>query len=275
MKHYIVLPLILLCVVCLGGVRIDGMTRAVLFLPPPLISLVLAALTLVMFARGRLLDVSAWFDARKSSVFSIANALILGTLFFATAQVFNAVLPERGLLHGVFVIFLLWSLINNMIAGVDARRTLRSLAAMLAFAFTLKFLVLANLTDDTETGVWRRAAELILKGVTLGALDLPRFAASTGYIAFFTLALYLLALWLMPGVKDSQAAAEDATTSSSTSLIKLNATRASPTTNDVLAAYHVLPASERAAVRDAVNLDTLNLAEHHRNQLTIDAPPEE
>lgn len=274
MKHYIVLPLILLCVVCLGGVRVDGVTRAVLFLPPPLISLVLAALTLMIFVRGRLLDVSRWFDARLSSVFSVANALILAALFFATAQVFNAVLPERGLLHGAFVIFLLWSLINNLIAGVDARRSLRSLAAMLGFAFTLKFLVLANLTDDTETGVWRRAAELLLKGVTLGALDVPRFAASTGYIAFFTLALYLLALWLIPGVKENQAA-EDAPSSASTSLIKRDATSESPTTNDVLAAYHVLPASERAAVRAAVNLDGLNLAEHHQTRLTIDAPLEE
>jgi hypothetical protein len=48
-----------------------------------------------------------------------------------------------------------------------------------------------------ESGWLRRVAGTLLQGVALGTLDAPTFAAATGYIAFFTLALYVAGLILL------------------------------------------------------------------------------
>ncbi len=238
--RFILMPTLLLIVALFGGVRVDGVTRAFIFLPPPLISLVLASLVMLLFARAGLIKFNEWFDAKLSMIVSTSHALTLLTLFFATAQVFNCVLPERGLLHALFVLFLLWSLINNLFAAFDAKRALRSLAVLLSFSFALKFLVFANITNDAEAGVWRRAMELLLKGVTLGALDLPRFAPATGYIAFVTLALYLVALWMMPAAPFDETKANFNDETNRTEL------------TEVLAAYEQLSPPEQAAAREFI-----------------------
>jgi hypothetical protein len=48
-----------------------------------------------------------------------------------------------------------------------------------------------------EGGWLKRMAGTLLQGVALGTLDAPTFAAATGYIAFFTLALYVAGLILL------------------------------------------------------------------------------
>lgn len=200
--RFIVLPTLLLIVVLLGGVRVDAATRALVFLNPPLIALILAGLVMSLYTRAKLINIAEWFKPEQPFINATANALTLIALFFATAQVFNVILPERGLLHGLFAMFFLWTLVNNLFAGFDARRALRSVVALLAIAFAVKYLLLANLAgNDEDSGLMRQAVALLLKGVTLGTLDLPRYAPTTGYVAFFAVTFYIVALWLMPEMK--------------------------------------------------------------------------
>jgi hypothetical protein len=112
------------------------------------------------------------------------------TLFFASAQSFYSALPDRGLLHWLFSFFFLWTLWNNQFSAFDARRLLRSLAALFGTAFVLKHLLLASLYAQ-EGGWLQRVAGALLQGVSLGTLDAPTFAPATGYISFFTLVLYI------------------------------------------------------------------------------------
>jgi len=118
------------------------------------------------------------------------------TIFFASAQAFNSVLPEGGLFHWLFSFFFLWTLWNNQFSSFDARRLLRSLTILFGTAFVLKHILLASLYS-AEGGWFKRVAGTLLQGVTLGTLETPTFAPVTGYIAFFTLALYIAGLILL------------------------------------------------------------------------------
>ena len=65
-------------------------------------------------------------------------------------------------------------------------------------AFVVKYLVLANLTATGGASLLQRIFEDPTKEAFTWLLDLPRYAAGTGYIQFFTLALYLIGLFLTP-----------------------------------------------------------------------------
>src|SRR6185295_14871696 len=127
---------------------------------------------------------------------NVSHIWILLTIFFASAQAFNSVLPERGLFHWLFSFFFLWTLWNNQFSSFDARRLLRSLTILFGTAFVLKHILLANLYSP-EGGWLKRVAGTLLQGVTLGTLDAPAFAPITGYICFFTLTLYVAGLILL------------------------------------------------------------------------------
>jgi hypothetical protein len=195
--RYVLLPTVFLTVALLGGLRVAAETGALQFVAPPLVTLILAALLVVLAARGRLVRLGAWLDARHAPLTNVAHALTLGALFFASAQAFNSVLPERGLLHWMFASFFLWTLWSYLPAPFDARRLLRSLALLFGTAFVLKHLLLASLYAPGG-GFVKRLAGVALEGVTLGTLDAPAFAPATGYISFFTLALYIGGLVLLP-----------------------------------------------------------------------------
>ena len=69
---------------------------------------------------------------------------------------------------------------------------------MFGLAFVAKYLVLANLAAPVNESWLRGIFENPAKEAFTWALDLPRFAAGTGYIQFFTIAFYLLGLFLLP-----------------------------------------------------------------------------
>jgi hypothetical protein len=200
----IVLPWLLLTVALLGGVRVALRDRSLLFLPPPLVTLVLAALLVALFVRARLVIPGAWLSSRHTVLENLSHAFTLLALFFATAQAFNSVLPEAGLLHWLFALFFLWTLWNDQFAPFDAHRLLRSVAVLFATAFALKHLLLAGLHGPGDGGWSRRLVSVLLEGVTLGTIDLPAFAPATGYLSFFTLALYVGALALVRPSPDGQ-----------------------------------------------------------------------
>jgi hypothetical protein len=204
--RHLLLPTIFLTVALLGGVRVEAGGGALLFVPPPLVTLILAAMLLVLFARGGAISVGRWLSADHGALENVSHALTLGALFFASAQAFNSVLPDAGLPRLVLACFFLWTLWQNQFSAFDARRLLRSLAALFGTAFVVKHLLLASLTDSG--GGWlRRLTAAMLEGVALGA---PAYAASTGYVSFFALALYVLGLALTPAAPDALDAVDDA-----------------------------------------------------------------
>jgi hypothetical protein len=194
--HYVLLPVLLLTVALLGGLRVAA-DRSFLFIAPPLPTLILAALLMALFVRGGLVRPGAWVNGDRPLLANLAHILTLLALFASSAQAFNSVLPERGLLHWLFCFFFLWTLWNNLFAPFDPARLLRSLAVLFGTAFALKHLLLAGLRP-AESGWAARVAAALLQGVSLGTVDLPAFAPATGYISFFTVALYVGGLMLVP-----------------------------------------------------------------------------
>ncbi len=195
---YIVLPAIFLAVTLLGGLRLSSADNAFLFLKPALICLVFAAVTLVLFVRSGMIAVVGWLAGENSGLRNAANATVLLTLFTALVQLYNSLLPEQGLPFWIVGFCFFWTLWNNLFAEFDPKRLLRSMAALFAMAFAVRWLFLANLTPETS-GSW---IERILQNPTQEAftwlLDIPRYSAGTGYIQFFTLVLFLLGLFLLP-----------------------------------------------------------------------------
>ena len=191
--EFVVLPFLFLTVALLGGLRIGAENGTFIFIAPPLVTLLLATLLLLLLVRGGLLRLHQWVGSDFPPLTNVAHIWMFITLFFASAQAFNSVLPERGLLHWLFSFFFLWTLWNNQFSSFDARRLVRSLTVLFGTAFVLKHILLASLYS-AEGGWLKRVAATLLQGV---ALDAPTFAATTGYIAFFTLVLYVAGLIML------------------------------------------------------------------------------
>lgn len=201
--RFLVLPLALLTVVLLGGMRVRATDQALLFLPPSLVTLCLAALAMALFLRAGLVRGSSWVSAELPLLVSAQHALTLAALFFATAQAINSVLPEAGLLHWVFVLCFFWTLWQDQFQPWAVARLLRSLAVLFATAFLLKHVLLGALYGGPNPALSRRILNALLEGVTLGSLDAPGFAPTTGYVSFATVALYVGALAMIRPVPEA------------------------------------------------------------------------
>jgi len=197
---YLVLPFIFLTVALLGGLRVSSENHAFMFRPPALVTLILSVLLVLLLMRGGLINIRSMIADINPPLTNVAHVWLLLTLFFASAQAFNSVLPEGGLLHWLFSFFFLWTLWNNQFSAFDARRLMRSLVVLFGTAFLLKHLLLSSLF--ASDGTWLKSlTSTLISSVTLGALDTPRFAASTGYISFFTLGLYMVGLILISSLQ--------------------------------------------------------------------------
>ncbi len=195
---YILLPLVFLAVTLLGGLRLGAVDNSFIFLKPALICLVFSAVTLILFFRSGLISIEGWLSEGFSTLRNAANAAILLTMFAATVQLFNSLLPEQGLPFGIVGFCFFWTLWNNLFADFDTKRLLRSLGALFGLAFVVKYLVMANLTAPTGSGWLQRMIENPGREAFTWLLDLPRFSPGTGYIQFFTLVIYLIGLYLIP-----------------------------------------------------------------------------
>ncbi len=195
--QYVFLPLIFLTVALLGGLRISATDSAFVFLKPPLVCLIFATILLVLFFRANLIKLDGWFSEKFSTLKNVANATILVSLFAASTQVFNALLPEQGLPFWIFVFCFFWTLWNNLFAEFDTKRLLQSLGGLFGLAFVVKYLILAGLTAPANKnwiqGIFENPAQEAFSWL----LDLPKFAPATGYIQFFTLVFYLIGLFLL------------------------------------------------------------------------------
>jgi len=129
---------------------------------------------------------------------NVANAAILITLFAATTQLLNSLMPEQGLPFWIVAFCFFWTLWNNLFADFDTKKLLRSLGALFGLAFVTKYLLLANLTAPAGKTWFEALTENPAQEAVTRLLDLPRFAAATGYIQFFTAVIYLFGLFILP-----------------------------------------------------------------------------
>ena len=188
------LPLMFLTVALLGGLRVDD---RVTFVPPPLFALVLGMMLFGVLVRGRVLAPERLMSASRLPLENLNGLVVILSTFFAAAQVFNLVTPESGLPFLLFNVFLFVLLVNTLAAFPDRVSVLRSMAVITGAAFILKFIVLGALSDPGE-GVLKRVLYVLLEGVTLGTLSQPVLHPAAGYIAFATLALFLVGLAMLP-----------------------------------------------------------------------------
>ncbi len=196
--RYFVVPVLFLTVAMLGGLRLAEPDLSLIFLKPALLCLIFAAVMLALFFRSGLIRVDGWFGDDFSMLKNAANGAVLLTLFAATTQLFNSLLPEQGMPFWIVAFCFFWTLWNNLFADFDTKKLLRSLGGLFGLAFVIKYLVLANLTAPTSEGWLRGIFENPAKEAFTWLLDLPRFSPGTGYIQFFVSALYLLGLFLFP-----------------------------------------------------------------------------
>jgi hypothetical protein len=196
-REAIVLPAIFLTVALLGGFRIEAGTDALRFLPPPLMTLVLAVLLMALLVQGGVLAPWLLMNARRSLIENLSGTAVLVGLFAASAQVFNLLTPEAGMLMVLFDVVFLVLLANTAAAAPDRLRLLRSIAVVLGSAFVVKHVVLAAL-QGPGGGTGFRIVSFLFEGATLGTFAYPASGPGTGYVAFLTCALFLLGLVLLP-----------------------------------------------------------------------------
>ena len=167
----------------LGGLRIAD---SEMWRPPPLFTLVLAVFMVGVLNRHGAFALERLLNSARSTL-DLHGLFMILAIVFASAQVFNLTTPDSGLAR--IVVYALYSMVllalNTRASAADRARLLRSCIVIFGTAFTFKFVVLPS----SPTGGWR---EVLCEIVTLGMCE-PRHPA-TGYLAFFTLFLYLLAL---------------------------------------------------------------------------------
>ena len=223
--RYVALPLIFLTVTLLGGLRLSVEDNAFIFLKPALVCLIFATILLILFFRGRLIQIENWFSEDFPMLKNISNGLIILTLFTASTQIFNSLLPEKGLAFWIIGFFFFWTLWNNLFVEFQAKKLLQSLGSLFGLAFVVKYLVLASLTASSEQTWTQKILESLMKEASFGLLDLPKFSAGTGYIQFLTLVLYVVGLILLPSSSSpsKESKSESLTVSSETTSNKLEA----------------------------------------------------
>ena len=198
-REAIALPVIFLTVALLGGLRIAD---RVALLPPPLFALVLSVLLLGLLVRCGALAPDRLMHASRSILANLNGLIVVLAAFLASAQAFNAATPDSGVPRVLFNLAFLVLLANTMAASPDRVRVLRSLLVIFGSAFIVKFIVLAALSSPAE-GVFTRALQVLFEGITLGSVTQDVLHPATGYIAFFTLLLYLFGLVLLPATDQS------------------------------------------------------------------------
>lgn len=193
LREAVVLPALFLTVTLIGGLRIAADVRLV---TPPLFAVVLGLLLVGVLIRAGVVEADRFLNGSRTPLENASGAAVLVTLFAASAQAFNLVTPESGLLHAIFGTFFFVQLLTTLAGVRDRNAGLRSTAVLLGAAFVLRFIVLEAIYAPTG-GSLKRLLTALMEGVTLGSLQYQPHAAATGYLAFAALAMYLLALFLL------------------------------------------------------------------------------
>jgi hypothetical protein len=204
-RESFVLPAVFLTVAAAGGLRLSAVGGAMSFVPPPLITLVLAVLLLGVMVRAGLLVPSSLVGDHRSGLENLSGAVVMLTLFVASAQLFNCLTPDAGILRLLFNLFFLFLLWNTLAAQPDRVRLLRSLAVVFGWAYVVRYVALAALADP-QAGWTRRMLTVLLEGASAPLPGEPT-APLAGYVAFGTVALYMIGLVLLPTRRPSKTVA--------------------------------------------------------------------
>ena len=197
-SFYVYLPILFLTSALLGGLRFSTSESTFVFLKPSLICLVFAAMEMVLFSRAGLIQISSWFSQERSLLENAADGIVLASVCVASTQIFNSLIPESGVPYWVISFCFFWTLWNNIFAEFDTRRLVRSLGALFALAFVVKYLVLLNLAAPSNQSWLENLLQSPSKAAAAWVLDIPQFSAATGYVQFFAIAIYMLGLYLLP-----------------------------------------------------------------------------
>lgn len=193
-REALFLPLALLTVALFGGLE-PG--RPAPFTPPPLFALVLAVMLFAALVRSGALVPERLVHDSRPSLANANGAIVMLALFAATTQVFNLLTPRTGLPLVAVNAFLFVLLLNTLVASPDRVRLLRSLLVICGSAFVLKFVILAGLSDP-EGGRTKRVLVALFDAATLGTITQDPLPDISGYVAFFTIVLYLVAIAALP-----------------------------------------------------------------------------
>ena len=193
LREAIVLPLLFLTVTLLAAVR-PG--TPVGFAPPSLFALVLATMLMATLVRGRAFLPAQMLHGSRSILANTNGAIVLATLFAASAQVLAMLTPRSGLPLFFADVLLFVLLLNTLVTQPARRELLRSLAITLGSALILKFVVLASLSDPTGTRT-ARVLVALFDAATFGTIAQEPMAPAAGYLAFAATGLYLVGLALL------------------------------------------------------------------------------
>jgi hypothetical protein len=193
-REAFVLPALFLTVAGAGGLRISAAGGGMSFVPPPLIALVLAVLLLGVMARAGLLVPSGLVGDHRTGLENASGAVVLLALFAASTQLFTCLTPDGGILRLLFNLFFLFLLWNTLAAQPDRTRLLRSLLVVFGWAYVVRYVALAALADP-QAGWTRRLLTVLLEGAAVAGEPTTPLA---GYVAFATVALYMIGLVLLP-----------------------------------------------------------------------------
>ena len=194
LREAIVLPGLLLTIALVGGTRID--TRVALE-PPSLFALVLATMLLGALVRSGALAPDRLLHGARSPLANANGVVVLFALVAATAQVLAMLTPRSGVPLLFVNIFLFGLLLNTLVALPDRVHLLRSLAVTLGSGLLLKFVILAALSAPGQTRT-SRILLAVFDAATFGGIAQEAQAPAAGYIAFVTVAAYLMAVALLP-----------------------------------------------------------------------------
>jgi len=193
-REAIVLPMVFLTVTLLAGLRVAA---TVVLQPPSLFELVLAVLIVRVFIGSGTVSPERLLSPSRSLLANVNGAVVLITLWMASAQILGLLIPDSGLPRLMFNVFFLILLLNTAMANPDRRRLLRTIAVTFGSVFVLKFVVLAELSSP-GTSWLKRVLQAMLEGVTLGTVTQQVLHPANGYIALFTLGLFLFGAFLLP-----------------------------------------------------------------------------
>jgi hypothetical protein len=194
-REAITLPLIFLTVLLVGGLR-AGVAESWLRPPTPF-SLILGILLTRVLVESGTLAPGRLVSSSRSTLANLNGVVALAALWIAAAQVFTMLTPESGLPRLAFAVLFIVLLLNTAAAAPDRARLLRSLSVMLGSAFVLKFVLLFELSAPRAT--WLKGVlQAMLDGVTLGAVVQDPLSPVDPYLAFLTVALFVVGVFLLP-----------------------------------------------------------------------------
>jgi hypothetical protein len=193
-REAIYLPLLFLTVALLGGVRPGA---AIVLEPPSLFALVLAVMLIGVLIQSGALAPLRLMSATRPALANVNGFVVMAALVAAAAQVFSLLTPGAGMPRLLFSVYFFVLMLNTLAAGPDRVRVLRSLAVTFGAAFILKFIVLDALSDPAS-GRLTRLLQILFEGVTLGTVTQEVQHPAAGYLAFFTVVVFLVAVSLLP-----------------------------------------------------------------------------